>query len=139
VTVTAAGESFEIGLPEAGPPLPFACSDAEVCQFSDPQTMIGFDLPKGWGAEQPALYPVRQGDEMVDMPGTVFFELAEGGSAGERSWFLNTVDWPEDFAPCRDVALGKMCTLAVDEAAEAAFAVIAPSLRMLTPDKAATP
>lgn len=139
VKVSAAGEVFEIKPEEPIPPPPFRCPDvAEGCVFRDPATLIEFRLPQGWAADQP--YHADLGDgTLAPEVSTVFFEemAAEGGEA----WFLNPVDWiVEEAGPCRETALGNLCAYGeASPAAEAAFDVLAPSLRAITAEEAAAP
>jgi len=103
---------------------PFRCAAPGPCAFDDAKTGLSFKLPGGWAAER----PLRPGPE-----GTVavFYEDAEGRAGAV--WFLNPADWivtPD--APCRPVMPGRMCTFvedAPDTGADAAFALIAASLR----------
>lgn len=111
-----------------------SCHAADPCAVDDPETGLSFTLPPGWAAETPFL---AQGDDGQLFPTGGFFELeAEGGSY----WALNPLDWADEAGPCREVAVGRLCTFedgaGGTRAAETAFAVIAPSLRWQMPDPA---
>lgn len=104
------------------------CSESATCAYCDPETGLAATLPKGWALERPYRADLG-GGTLADAVSTVFFEDIEGD--GAAVWFLNPVDWvADDSSPCRDVTLGVMCTFDASPAAEAAFAVIAPSLRL---------
>ena len=101
------------------------------CDYGDAQTGLQVTLPQGWAVDMP--YRADLGDgRLAPEVSTVFFEDVEGD--GGAVWFLNPVDWiPGDTGPCRTVTLGTLCSFDVSPAAEAAFAVIAPSLRLDAP------
>ncbi|MBK6467278.1 MAG: hypothetical protein WAT25_01210 [Paracoccaceae bacterium] len=136
VTVAAAGESHEIAIEPPLPPPPYACPDVVVCHFTDSQTLIGFDLPQGWAADQPFVADLG-GGVTADRVSVVFFEDAEG--EGGEAWFLNPAEWYDEIGPCREVALGNLCTQNLGEVSEGAFQIIAPSLRRVTAEEAAAP
>lgn len=129
VTIAAEGESFVVAAepPPAGPP--YLCQGDAPCSYVDAATGLAFALPPGWAAAQ----PTGSADGAVDgKPWALFFEPVEG--VGGAAWELNPSSWTEFAGPCREVALGQLCTpdvdTEVDPAAEAAFAVIAPSLAL---------
>jgi hypothetical protein len=123
ITVAAAGESYQIAAEPPLPPPPYRCDDSAPCAYTDAATGIGFALPPGWASDQP-----RGGPGGTVM--AIFFQVAGEGAA---SWALNPDDWTEYAGPCREVALGRLCNFdgdgVVDGPAEAAWEVIAPSLR----------
>ncbi|MFN3722359.1 MAG: hypothetical protein ACK4VZ_04885 [Paracoccaceae bacterium] len=105
---------------------------AEVrCEYADPKTGLRVTLPQAWAVDVP--HHADLGDGMLAPEvSTVFFEDVAGD--GGAVWFLNPVDWiTGDTGPCRTVALGNLCSFDLSPAAEAAFAVIAPSLRLEAP------
>ncbi|NEX44716.1 hypothetical protein [Pseudotabrizicola algicola] len=106
------------------------CAEAE-CAYSDPQTGLVATVPQGWAVEVPYFADLGDGTLASEIS-TVFFEDLEGD--GGAVWFLNPLDWIDgDTGPCRAVALGSLCTFELSEAAEAGFAVIAPSLQRVAP------
>ena len=128
VTVAAlpAAQAFEVPLLSLESSVAYKCDGAAACTYSDTATGLGFALPPLWAAEQPFFADLGEGVRAEEVS-AVFFEDIEG--EGGSVWFLNPVDWVEDEAgPCRDVAPGVLCTFDLDGAAEAGFAVIAPSL-----------
>ncbi len=133
LTVTLAAEpatqAHEVPLLSLEAAVAYACEGGEICGFEDAPTRLGFALPPGWAAEQPYFADLGEGARATEVS-TVFFEDVEGD--GGSVWFLNPVDWIEDDAgPCRDVAVGVLCTFDLGGTAEAGFAVIGPSLSLL--------
>lgn len=103
------------------------CQETETCVYTDAATGLQAVLPKGWAVDVP-YHADLGGGEQADEVSTVFFEDVEGD--GGAVWFLNPLDWiTGDTGPCRAVTQGNLCTFEVSPAAEAAFAVIAPSLQ----------
>lgn len=137
ISVAEAGAVFEIAEQEEIPPPPYPCPDiAEGCLYSDAETLIEFRVPLGWAADQPMHFDLGDGTLAPEVS-MVFFEGA--GAEGGEVWFLNPMDWSEELGPCRETALGNLCTFSVNAESDAAFAVIAPSLRRITAEEAAAP
>ena len=109
----------------------YRCEGAGPCSIADAATGLAFDLPGGWASEQPYFADIGDGTRETDVS-VVFYEDVE--SEEGAVWFLNPVDWVADEAgPCRDVTIGEMCTFDLGGAAEMAFALIAPTLRLAAP------
>ncbi|MDO8885046.1 hypothetical protein [Pseudotabrizicola sp.] len=103
------------------------CAEAR-CDFTDEATGLHATLPEGWAVDAPYFADLGDGALATEIS-TVFFEDVEGDGGGV--WFLNPVDWiTGDTGPCRTVELGNLCTFDLSPAAEAAFSVIAPALRL---------
>lgn len=101
------------------------------CDYSDEVTGLQVTLPQGWAVDAPYFADLGDGTVATEVS-TVFFEDVTGD--GGAVWFLNPVDWINgDTGPCRAVAQGVLCTFDVSDAAEAGFAVIAPSLQRVAP------
>ncbi|MEZ5797386.1 MAG: hypothetical protein R3D63_07915 [Paracoccaceae bacterium] len=102
VLVSVAGESFAVDRTAAAAAA-FACPDQPVCTFADQAMQIGFDLPRGWAADQPRIDPALANSPTAEKPVTmVFFEDVSGD--GGAAWFLNPVEWSGDLGPRRGVA-----------------------------------
>ncbi|MFN7224582.1 MAG: hypothetical protein ACK4MS_11230 [Paracoccaceae bacterium] len=128
-TITKQTTTLAIPVLQIDHAVPFRCADTATCDFTDEATGLGLTLPQGWAMDLP--YHADLGDgELAPEISAVFFEDVEDDGAGV--WFLNPVDWIiDDNGPCRAVAIGNLCTFEVSAAAEAAFSVIAPSLRVV--------
>ena len=128
VVVDAATDRIEVPVLTIEQTVAQRCPKGAPCAFSDPDTGLMLTLPEGWAVDQP--YRADLGDgTLADEISTVIFEDIEGD--GAAVWFLNPVDWIEDDeSPCRPVAVGQLCTFGLSPEAEAAFAVIAPSLAL---------
>ena len=126
VTVTAQSAVIEVPLLWIEQRVALRCDEAAGCDFSDADTGLSLTVPQGWAVEVPYFADLGDG-EVADQVSTVLFEDIEGD--GAAVWFLNPEEWiDDDNGPCRPVAVGVMCTFDVSAAAQAAFAVIAPSL-----------
>ncbi|MFN4155296.1 MAG: hypothetical protein ACK4HF_11635 [Paracoccaceae bacterium] len=125
--VTAQTGVIKVPVLDIGPGIALRCTEPR-CDYTDEATGLRLTLPQGWAVDAP--YHADLGDgELAEQISTVFFEDVEGD--GGAVWFLNPVDWiTGDTGPCRAVAQGNLCTFDVSPAAEAAFAVIAPSLQL---------
>lgn len=123
-------ETVAIAVPvlEIEPSVALRCEAAASCAYADPETGLRAMLPQGWAVDVPYRADLGFGEIATEVS-TVFFEDVEGD--GGSVWFLNPVDWiDDDTGPCRPVAVGVMCTFDLSPAADAAFAVIAPSLAL---------
>lgn len=108
--------------------IPFRCTDAPRCSFKDDPSGLLFDLPQGWAAEKPYHFELDDGAQAPELS-AVFFEDIEGD--GADVWFLNPPEWMvEENGPCQEGDLGPLCTFDLSPDAQAAFAIIAPSLRI---------
>lgn len=127
VTVTAgAAQSYEVPPLSLSTEIPFRCTEGASCDFVDAETGLAFTLPQGWAAERPYRFD-EGGGPQTEALSAVFFEDIEG--EGANVWFLNPPEWDvEESGPCRDHALGALCTFDLTPGAEAAYGVIAPSL-----------
>lgn len=102
------------------------CAEA-FCDFADDRTGLRARVPQGWAVDAPYFADLGNGEVAQDISAVFFEDLTGDGGA---VWFLNPVDWiTGDTGPCRAVAQGNLCTFDLSPAAEAAFAVIAPSLQ----------
>lgn len=132
LTTTLAAEpatqTYEVPLLSLESAVAFRCDGAGPCPVADAKTGLGFTLPGGWASEQPYFADLGNGTRATEVSAVFYEDVAgEDGSV----WFLNPVDWVEDDAgPCREVALGEMCTFDLGGAAEAGFAAIAPTLTL---------
>lgn len=126
-----ANQQFEVPVLSLEAAVAYRCEGAGPCPVVDAQTGLGFVLPGGWASEHPYFADMGGGTRAKQVS-AVFYEDTEG--EGGAVWFLNPDDWIEDEGgPCRKVTLGVMCTFDVEGAAEAAFDLIAPSLRLDAP------
>lgn len=129
VTITAeTQQAYEVPALSFSAVIPYRCADQDLCAFQDPATGLAFSLPRGWAAEEP--YRFDEGDGTVATSvSAVFFQDTDGD--GADVWFLNPPEWEVDEnGPCRDVPLGALCTFDLTAGAEAAFAVLSPSLQI---------
>ncbi|MFN4130125.1 MAG: hypothetical protein ACK4GC_09955 [Paracoccaceae bacterium] len=124
--VTAQTADIAVPVLAIEPDVALRCAELR-CDYSDAATGLSVTLPQGWAVDVP-YHADLGGGAVAEEVSTVFFEDVEGD--GGAVWFLNPVDWiTGDTGPCRMVAQGNLCTFDVSPAAEAAFAVIAPSLQ----------
>jgi hypothetical protein len=124
-----ATQSFEVPVLSLAAFVAYRCDGPVPCRIADDRTGLGFDLPAGWASEQPYFADLGGGAQAQQVS-AVFYQDIQGD--GGAVWFLNPDDWIDDEAgPCRDVDLGVMCTFDTDAAAEAGFALIAPSLTLV--------
>ncbi|RGP36967.1 hypothetical protein [Pseudotabrizicola alkalilacus] len=128
--VTTQTTLIEVPVLAIEPAVALRCTEPR-CDYTDSETGLRVTLPQGWAVETP--YHADLGDgELAEEVSAVFFEDVEGD--GGAVWFLNPVDWiTGDTGPCRAVAQGNLCSFDLTPAAEAAFAVIAPSLQRVDP------
>ena len=126
--VTAQTTLIEVPVLAIEPAVALRCTEPR-CDYTDTETGLRLTLPQGWAVETP--YHADLGDgARAEEVSAVFFEDVEGD--GGAVWFLNPVDWiTGDTGPCRAVAQGNLCSFEISDVAEAAFAVIAPSLQMV--------
>lgn len=134
LSVTITDQTKQIAVPVLAlePSVALRCAQATGCDFVDPDTGLAAALPQGWAVDVPYRADLGTGALAPEIS-TVFFEdtFEEGAEDGGAVWFLNPVDWIDDDAsPCREVALGRLCTFEQTPEALAAFEVIAPSLRV---------
>lgn len=110
-------------------PEAFRCDTDAPCDYKDDGTGLIFTLPGHWAAEMPFRLDLG-GGQLADEISAIFYQDVdtEGGGA----WFLNPVEWGEGdiSGPCEDVPLGQLCTFDKSDQAMAAFAILAPSLRI---------
>lgn len=130
VEVTAEMAEIVVPVLEIAGGVALRCAEAR-CDFADAATGLRVTLPQGWAVDQPYFADLGDG-VLAEEISTVFFEDVEGD--GGAVWFLNPLDWISDeTGPCRAVAQGVLCTFDESPAAEAAFAVIAPTLQRVAP------
>lgn len=132
VTIAPDGQMRHEILPLAmAQPTPYRCPGTEICAFVDPPTGLAFSLPPGWAAEPPGYFDFGDG-QTSDQISAVFYE--DSGGEGELVWFLNPQEWHSDEnGPCREIALGALCTYEETEEALAALHVIEDSLSLADP------
>ncbi|MBN2630367.1 MAG: hypothetical protein JXR75_07490 [Rhodobacteraceae bacterium] len=135
---------LEVTLPDAGatilvPQLPvapavvFRCTEAPTCDYTHPESGLSLTLPQGWALDAPYHGDLGDGEVAPDLSAVIYEDRQDDGAA---VWFLNPPDWiTDDNGPCRGVAIGQVCTFEISDAADGAFATIAPSLRIAPPDR----
>lgn len=127
-TITAQTTILEVPVLEIDHSVALRCVDTDTCAYTDEATGLGVTLPKGWAMDTPYHADLGDGEVAAEIS-AVFFEDSKGD--GAAVWFLNPLDWIiDDNGPCRAVSIGNLCTFDISAAAEAAFSVIAPSLRI---------
>ena len=129
ISIEVTAQTDVIGVPVLAIEQAVALRCGEMrCDHVDAATGLRLTLPKGWAVDVP-VHTDLGGGMLAEEVSTVFFE--DIGGDGGAVWFLNPLDWISDeTGPCRPVAVGNLCTFDLSPAAEAAFAVIAPSLRL---------
>ena len=127
VTVTAQSARIEVPLLSIEDHVALRCDGLAPCDYADPRTGLRLTVPPGWAVETPFI----PGEGDVSAGAQVSTVLFQDSPDGAAVWFVNPESWiGDDNGPCRPVAVGRMCTFEITEMAEAAFAVIAPSLRL---------
>ncbi|WP_103333159.1 hypothetical protein [Pseudotabrizicola formosa] len=128
VLITPQTTVIEVPVLALDPQVALRCTEPR-CDHTDAATGLQVTLPQGWAMDQPSHADLGSGTLAPDVS-TVFYEDVAGD--GGAVWFLNPVDWiTGETGPCRAVAQGNLCTFEITPAAEAGFAVIAPSLQRL--------
>ncbi len=128
-----AGRTILVPLLQVEPAQVFRCSEIPGCDYTHPETGLSLTLPNGWALDMPYHADLGGGEVAPELSAVIYEDRPDDAAA---VWFLNPPDWiMDDNGPCRDVAIGPVCTFEISEPADNAFAIIAPSLRIAPPDR----